>query len=153
VALIKARAAIECARPSDDILELMRQWRLRRETLTEIAERLNRLQIPTPKGFHWYASTVRTALARLPEFQKERNDECTHAVNDDCVISRNPFSRLNGLGSRDIPSASPLSARHRDKTDREITMADLAANDEETSSSARPVKTFKQGGCRSECMA
>jgi hypothetical protein len=125
-ALTKARAAITYKHPAPEVMELMKQWRLRGATLTEIADRLGRLQVPTPKGFHWYASTVRTALARLPEFQKARNHESTNDRKDDCVITRNTYSGLNGTRSRAIPAfAFPSTGRGTAKAG-EMSMADLA---------------------------
>jgi DNA invertase Pin-like site-specific DNA recombinase len=138
-ALTKARACIEYKRPSPEVMDLMKQWRLRSATLTDIADRLNRLHIPTPKGFHWYASTVRAALARLPEFQKARKDETQKSSNDDCVIARHTSSGLNGFRSRAIPSVSPLSTGRRGKTEGEMTMADLAE-------SFRMLDTFASAG-------
>ena len=85
------------------------------------------------------AFSTRVELARLPDFQKERNNERTNARNDDCVIPRNTSSGLNGLGSRAIPAfAVPSTGRGTAKAG-DMTMADLAE-------SFRMLDTFASAG-------
>lgn len=63
-ALVQARAALKYADPPAEVFELMRAWYVHGGSLRSIASRLNALNIRTPQGFHWYASTVRSALAK-----------------------------------------------------------------------------------------
>jgi hypothetical protein len=59
----RARAAPGYRPPPDEVLRLMADW-CRRDTLRAIADRLNSLNIRTPQGFRWHASTVRAAFVR-----------------------------------------------------------------------------------------
>jgi DNA invertase Pin-like site-specific DNA recombinase len=124
-ALEKARAAIAYARPAGEILQLMSEWRNQGAVLTDIAERMNSLRIPTPKGYTWYASTVRAALARLPEFTKARDDESTTARNNEFALS-SITSGLNGFDSQAIPAFVTANAGRTVTTAGDLTMADLA---------------------------
>jgi DNA invertase Pin-like site-specific DNA recombinase len=58
-----ARAAQAHLQPAQDVLNLIRGWKAAGKTLRDIAGELNRVNIRTPRGFRWYASTVRAQLA------------------------------------------------------------------------------------------
>jgi hypothetical protein len=44
------------------VLKLIADWRGQGKTLRAIADDLNRLQVRTPRGKQWYASSVRNQL-------------------------------------------------------------------------------------------
>jgi hypothetical protein len=89
----------------------MTTWRLEGESLATIAKRLNGLNIRTPQGFRWYASTVRAALLRARAH--ERNDASALAYGGETTHERNGAgvhtSFLNGVEFPAIPSATPSS--------------------------------------------
>lgn len=58
----KALAAHRAHRPAAEVLKLIADWRGQGKTLRAIADDLNRLQIGTPRGKQWYASSVRNQL-------------------------------------------------------------------------------------------
>src|SRR5450755_2394469 len=60
-ALAKAREAREYRPVPLEVLNLMLEWRGHGDVLRKIADRLNSLNIRTPQGFRWYASSVRVA--------------------------------------------------------------------------------------------
>jgi DNA invertase Pin-like site-specific DNA recombinase len=49
-------------RPAAEVVRLMTGWRGEEWTLRRIAEELNRLNIRSPRGSQWYASSVRNQL-------------------------------------------------------------------------------------------
>jgi DNA invertase Pin-like site-specific DNA recombinase len=49
-------------RPAPEVVNLMTGWRGQEWTLRRIAEELNRLNIRSPRGSQWYASSVRNQL-------------------------------------------------------------------------------------------
>lgn len=59
-AAAKARAAKNIQAPPPEVLKLMTEWRGQGTGLLDITRELNRLNIRTPQGNQWYASTVRT---------------------------------------------------------------------------------------------
>lgn len=61
-AAVLARAAKNIQPPPPEVLKLMTDWRRQGKGLREITRELNRLNIRTPNGNHWYASTVRAQL-------------------------------------------------------------------------------------------
>jgi DNA invertase Pin-like site-specific DNA recombinase len=63
-ALKLANAAKAIEKPAQHILDLITGWQAQGKGLRETARELNRLNIRTPRGCEWYASTVR---AHLPE--------------------------------------------------------------------------------------
>lgn len=63
-ALEKANAATAHLRPAPEVLRLIEQRRSEGKKLREIAHELNRLGNRTPRGKHWYASTVRSQIYR-----------------------------------------------------------------------------------------
>jgi DNA invertase Pin-like site-specific DNA recombinase len=62
-AAVKARAAKSIQPPPPEVLKLMAEWRKQGKGLREITRELNRLNIRTPQGKQWYASTTRGQLA------------------------------------------------------------------------------------------
>ena len=54
-----ARAARKIQPPAPEVLKLMSDWKQQGRGLREISRELNRLNIRTPQGKPWYASTVR----------------------------------------------------------------------------------------------
>lgn len=65
-ALDKAWEARKSPTPAGEIDAIVARFRSEGLTLRQVAERLNQLGIKTPTGAAWYASTVNTALHRLP---------------------------------------------------------------------------------------
>jgi DNA invertase Pin-like site-specific DNA recombinase len=61
-ALKLANAARKPEKPAPHVLELMTTWRAQGKGLCETARELNRLNIRTPRGNHWYACTVKAQL-------------------------------------------------------------------------------------------
>lgn len=61
--IAKARAAQIAAPVAPKVLTLMRQQQANGTSLRAIAAHLNGLGLRTPKGFVWYASTVRNAIS------------------------------------------------------------------------------------------
>ncbi|MBS1984312.1 MAG: recombinase family protein [Bdellovibrionales bacterium] len=57
-----ARAAKDLQPPPPEVVSLMRGWKQEGKGLRQIARDLNRLNIRTPKGCQWYASSVRNQL-------------------------------------------------------------------------------------------
>jgi DNA invertase Pin-like site-specific DNA recombinase len=57
-----ARAAKNTQTPPPEVLKLMTEWNGQGRSLREITRELNRLNIRTPQGNQWYASTVRSQL-------------------------------------------------------------------------------------------
>lgn len=88
----KAAAIKRALRPPEYAMQLMSRMRTEGHTLRAIAATLNDMEIRTPQGFRWYASTVRSALTRNTEITKARNDGNTMGRKNDIVIST---SRLN----------------------------------------------------------
>lgn len=62
-ALGKANAATVHLKPAPEVLRLIREGRARKQSLRAIADELNRLNIRTPRGKLWYASSVKNQLA------------------------------------------------------------------------------------------
>jgi DNA invertase Pin-like site-specific DNA recombinase len=54
-----ARAAKNIQSPPPEVLKLMTEWKGQGRGLRDITRELNRLNIRTPQGNQWYASTVR----------------------------------------------------------------------------------------------
>jgi DNA invertase Pin-like site-specific DNA recombinase len=65
-ALAKANAATVHLKPAPEMLALIRQWNVEKRGLREIARELNRLNIRTPRGKLWYASSVKNKLVTMP---------------------------------------------------------------------------------------
>jgi len=63
-ALEKANAATKHLKPDPEVLRLIREGRVRKQSLRAIADELNRLNIRTPRGKLWYASSVRNQLGK-----------------------------------------------------------------------------------------
>jgi DNA invertase Pin-like site-specific DNA recombinase len=61
-AAVKARAAKNTQEPPPEVLKLMTEWKGQGRGLRDISRELNRLNIRTPQGYQWYASTVRNQL-------------------------------------------------------------------------------------------
>ena len=61
-AAIIARAAKNIQPPPPEVLKLITGWRTEGRGLRDITRELNRLNIRTPQGKQWYASTVRAQL-------------------------------------------------------------------------------------------
>lgn len=61
-ALEKANDAVLHLKPAPEVLRLIREGRARKQSLRAIANELNRLNIRTPRGKLWYASSVRNQL-------------------------------------------------------------------------------------------
>lgn len=61
-AATKARAAKNIQSPPPEVLKLMTEWKGQGRGLRDITRELNRLNIRTPQGNQWYASTVRNQL-------------------------------------------------------------------------------------------
>jgi DNA invertase Pin-like site-specific DNA recombinase len=61
-AAIIARAAKTIQTPPPEVLKLMTDWRDQGRGWRDITRELNRLNIRTPQGKQWYASTVRAQL-------------------------------------------------------------------------------------------
>lgn len=61
-AAARARAGKRSTQPGQEVLNLTATWRSQGKGLRAIARELNRLNIRTPQGFQWYASTVRNQL-------------------------------------------------------------------------------------------
>lgn len=57
-----ARAAKKIQSPPPEVLKLMTEWKGQGRGLRDITRELNRLNIRTPQGNPWYASTVRSQL-------------------------------------------------------------------------------------------
>jgi hypothetical protein len=57
-----ARAAKGIKAPPPEVLKLITGWREQGRGLRDITRELNRLNIRTPQGNQWYASTVRAQL-------------------------------------------------------------------------------------------
>jgi DNA invertase Pin-like site-specific DNA recombinase len=64
-ALARANAATVHLKPAPEVLALIRQWNAEKRGLREIARELNRLNIRTPRGKIWYASSVKNQLNAL----------------------------------------------------------------------------------------
>ena len=58
----KAASLRRTLRPEENTLALMAQLRNEGASLREVAAYINAMDIRTPQGFRWYASTVRSAL-------------------------------------------------------------------------------------------
>ena len=87
-ALARARAALQYRPPPAEVVSLMSEWRGQGDVLRRIAARLNDLNIRTPQGCHWYASTVRAVLLKN-ETAQEPNYAMTNARYDDFALERN----------------------------------------------------------------
>ncbi len=73
-ALSRARAALERFPLSDEVAQLLLDWRRDDYSLRAIASRLNALNIPTSRGNKWHASTVSAALDRFDLRMQPLND-------------------------------------------------------------------------------
>jgi len=135
-ALAKAREARGYRPAPLEVLNLMLEWRGHGDVLRKIADRLNSLNIRTPQGFRWYASSVRVALSRvtteafkdaltqdrIDATTEERIDALTQPPNHRCADERNhgttqernracaQTSSLSGTGMPGIPSKMPFNA-------------------------------------------
>ena len=58
----KAAAAATRTTPAPEVIEIMRTRRSQGDTYRAIADRLNRLDIRTPRGYRWHGDTVRREL-------------------------------------------------------------------------------------------
>lgn len=63
-AAAKARAAKNIQAPPPEVLKLMTEWKGQGRGLRDITRELNRLNIRTPQGNQWYASTVKNQLSQ-----------------------------------------------------------------------------------------
>lgn len=61
-ALKLANAAQAHLKPAPEVLKLIGEWKEKGRGLREIARELNRLGNRTPRGFQWYASTVKNQI-------------------------------------------------------------------------------------------
>ena len=61
--IAKATAARKKTPAAADVGEILARYRSEGLSLRAIAARLKELELKTPSGAHWYASTVRAALA------------------------------------------------------------------------------------------
>lgn len=86
-ALARARAALAYKPPPAEVIRLMSVWRDQGDVLRRIATRLNDLNIRTPQGCRWYASTVRAVLLKN-EAALAPNDAITNARYDDISLER-----------------------------------------------------------------
>jgi len=126
-ARLKAWKARRARTPSEHALDFMRDLRASGTSFRRIAEEMNRWQLHTGHGNPWYASTVRTALSRMPGFQKDRFPGSSKGRNPESGIScQRSSSALNGSNSDAMPSFIAPIAGRRAKKEGEITMADLA---------------------------
>ena len=66
-ALRFANAAIRKTRPADEVVMLVRRRQAEGTSLRRIAAELNRLNIRTPRGRSWYASSVKNLLRPCSE--------------------------------------------------------------------------------------
>jgi DNA invertase Pin-like site-specific DNA recombinase len=64
-ALKTARLATNHLKPAPEVLNLIHQWKNEGRALREIARELNRLNIKTPRGNQWYASSVKNQLLTI----------------------------------------------------------------------------------------
>ncbi len=62
----KAAAAARRTTPAPEVVQIMRDRRRQGDTLRQIAEALNRLEIRTPNGYRWHPETVRQELKQEP---------------------------------------------------------------------------------------
>jgi DNA invertase Pin-like site-specific DNA recombinase len=60
-----ALAVHHARQPAPEVLALVQEWRGQGKALAAIAHDLNRLQIRSPRGCAWYASSVRNLLSSL----------------------------------------------------------------------------------------
>jgi DNA invertase Pin-like site-specific DNA recombinase len=65
---VLARAAKNIQPPPPEVLKLMTEWKGQGRGLRDITRELNRLNIRTPQGKQWYASTVRAQLHEQVSF-------------------------------------------------------------------------------------
>jgi Resolvase, N terminal domain/RepB DNA-primase from phage plasmid/Recombinase len=116
--ILAARAARGYSPPPLQVMALMLDWRSAGMTLRQIAAQLNGLNIRTPRGFRWYASTVRAALLRNESAHAshdgsahERNDAFNLACGSEITPERNDAgtdtSFLNGAEFPATPFACP----------------------------------------------
>jgi len=61
-----ARAGRNIQAPPPEVLKLMNEWKGQGRGLRDITRELNRLNIRTPQGNQWHASTIRTQLLAEP---------------------------------------------------------------------------------------
>jgi DNA invertase Pin-like site-specific DNA recombinase len=109
-ALERARASLERSPVPQAIVQFVRESRDLGLTLRAIATRLNEINIRTPRGFNWYASTVKNVLSRFDERTKGRNDATVQPRYDEMTLSHS--SCLNDFGSQAMPSSAAPSASH-----------------------------------------
>ncbi len=124
-ARLKAWEARRALTAPEQTIDFMLDLRAAGTSFRRIAEELNRWQLRTGHGNAWYASTVRTALSRLHESQKERNDESTNERNNENGLSLNT-SALNERRSEAMPSFAVPNAGRRTPKEGAIAMFDIA---------------------------
>ncbi|HEX3747658.1 MAG TPA: recombinase family protein [Bryobacteraceae bacterium] len=85
----RARAAElrEKLHPAENTLALMRRLRAEGASLRDIAMHINAMDIRTPSGFRWYASSIQSALLRRAT--DARMDAMTLAHDEDVALERN----------------------------------------------------------------
>jgi DNA invertase Pin-like site-specific DNA recombinase len=117
-ALIRARQALPYKPPPAEVVRLMSEWRGQGDVLRRISTRLNDLNIRTPQGCRWYASTVRTVLLKN-ERTREPYDAMTNARYDDVALERidaraqarnNERAPTSLLPANGIPAIPPFFA-------------------------------------------
>jgi DNA invertase Pin-like site-specific DNA recombinase len=116
--LAEARARAATLRrvllPAENTLALMEQLRVEGASLRAVAAHINAMDIRTPQGSRWYASTVRAALRRKGAHTLELDDAGTHERNDAPAQERNHTSALTSFlpegGMPGIPSSTARNA-------------------------------------------
>jgi DNA invertase Pin-like site-specific DNA recombinase len=113
----KAAALKRALQPSEMTVELVAQLRSNGYLLRGIASYLNSLDIRTPLGARWYASTINRVLKRSGALTQERDDARSHSDIPDRVTWCRPdithaptVSSLNGSKSQAMPVAISSSA-------------------------------------------
>jgi DNA invertase Pin-like site-specific DNA recombinase len=115
-ALAKAREARGYQPVPPEVLQLIAEWRGQGDVLRKIANRLNSLNIRTPQGSRWYASSVRAALIReyadepFDALTQERIDASTDERIDATAHERNRETtdeRKDACAQLRIPPGQP----------------------------------------------
>jgi DNA invertase Pin-like site-specific DNA recombinase len=125
-------------RPAPQILALIVEARTRGESLRAIARALNAQNIRTPRGYRWYASTIRAALKLHDEITKERNERNTIGRNNEIT---NSTSRLPVT----LNAATPVSVPSNAGREATETGGDMGSIDE----AQRMLDIFTSVGARS----
>jgi DNA invertase Pin-like site-specific DNA recombinase len=135
-ARIKAASLKRALRPPEYALRLMSQMRDEGNVLRAIAAALNNMEIRTPQGFHWYASTVRSTIARIHEITKGRKDANTMGGNNE--IAPSSKSRLPEVFCPDTSATRASNAQ-----------ALFAGGDMSLEEAKRMIEVFTSVGARS----